>query len=233
MQKALQGIFSSFRKTNPPRKRLARKPWGQSLVEVAITFPLLIMLFSGMVEFGFMLNTYLSLIDATRQAARFYSNTNPFTFIDDKTTPPTITEDPAFYTNVAAMTRQILEVPGDPYARKVIFNASRDDILVSVLRVKVRDSTNTITAIERFPAGNSPFRLFGNHSSAYADDTQITSLMTKNGTTPIRAGLLIVEVYYDYEGILKLPWVEAFMDTITLHASSVMPIVSAKPPRIP
>ena len=70
MQKALQKIFWLFTKTNPPRKTSARKPWGQSLVEVAITFPILIMLFTGVVEFGFILNTYLSLVDATRDAYR-------------------------------------------------------------------------------------------------------------------------------------------------------------------
>jgi len=35
-------------------------------VEVAIAFPIFIMLFSGVVEFGFIINTYLSLLDATR-----------------------------------------------------------------------------------------------------------------------------------------------------------------------
>src|SRR5687768_5497362 len=65
---------------NDPRAKKAprRKTRGQSMVEIAIALPLLLMLFSGMVEFGFMLNTYLSLIDATRQTARFYSNVNPF-----------------------------------------------------------------------------------------------------------------------------------------------------------
>ena len=56
MQKAVQSIFSLFIKTSPPRKNNPRKTRGQSLVEVAIAFPIFIMLFSGMVEFGFMIN---------------------------------------------------------------------------------------------------------------------------------------------------------------------------------
>jgi hypothetical protein len=233
MQTALKGILSFFKKSSPPRKRTARKSFGQSLVEVAIALPLLLMLFSGMVEFGFMLNTYLSLLDATRQTARLYSNVNPFLSIDDTTTPPTMVEDPNFYEDAAEMVKVILEVPDDPYARKVVFDPSQDDVLVSVLRVKVSSSTNTITGIERYPALDSPYRLYDNHPSAYADDARVASLMTQNGTTPVRAGLLIIEVYYGYEGVLKLPWVEIFMDTITLHASSIMPIVSAKPPISP
>ena len=67
MQKAIQRVFSLFTKTNPPRKRNAHKTRGQSLVEVAIAFPVLIILFSGVIEFGFILNYYLSLLDATRE----------------------------------------------------------------------------------------------------------------------------------------------------------------------
>ena len=97
MQKVLQRISSFFIKPNPPRKRKGRKTRAQSLVEVAIAFPLLLMLFSGMVEFGFMLNTYLSLLDATRQTARYLANSNPFTYIDENVTPAVIEDDPAFY----------------------------------------------------------------------------------------------------------------------------------------
>jgi len=213
-----------------------RKPWGQSLVEVAIAFPLLIMLFSGMVEFGFMLNTYLSLLDATRQTARFYSNINPFTSIDESTTPPTILDDMDFYNGIAGMVRDILAPPDDPLARRIVFNSSRgDDIIVSVLRVSVSDSTHAITGIERFPADqtNPYFQVFGNQLSVYADDARIEQLMTANGSEPVRTGMLIVEIYYGYEGVLKLPWVEAFMDVVMLHADTIMPLVSAKPPRTP
>ena len=78
MQKAVQRVFSLFIKTSPPRKGHLRKTRGQSLVEVAIAFPILIILFSGVVEFGFIINYYLSLLDATRDAARLYSSGDPF-----------------------------------------------------------------------------------------------------------------------------------------------------------
>jgi hypothetical protein len=45
--------------------------------------------------------------------------------------------------------------------------------------------------------------------------------------------MLIVELYYDYTGVLQLPWVEAFMSSITLHADTIMPLVSAKPLHTP
>jgi hypothetical protein len=233
MQKARKGLFSLFKKTNPLRKLNKRKSRAQSLVEVAIAFPLLIMLFSGMVEFGFMLNTYLSLLDATRQEARALANSTPFTSIDEAT--HTIVDDMAFYNVAVQGLLDILNPPTDPRARHIILNSTRDDIVISVLRVNVSDSTNTITSLERFPQGQPHpyYQRWGNQLSGYADNSTITGLMTRNGATPVRSGILIIEVYYGYDGVLKLPWVTAFMNTITLHADTVMPLVSAKPPRTP
>ncbi len=78
MREILQKVLALPTKTNlaPPQRQ--NKSRGQSLVEIAITLPLLLMLFSSMVEFGFMLNYYMALIDATRYAAREYSNGDPF-----------------------------------------------------------------------------------------------------------------------------------------------------------
>jgi hypothetical protein len=235
MQKALQRIFSFFIKTNSLRKRKGRKSRAQSLVEVAIAFPILLMLFSGMVEFGFMLNTYLSILDATRQTARYLANTNPFTVVDENTTPATIEDDMSFYSTASEMIVDILDPPDDPRARSIVLNPSRDDIIISVLRISVNDTSHTITNIRRFPAGEPYWQLNHKQLSAYADDAKITAAMTRNGTLPVRTGMLIIEIYYGYEGVLKLPWVQAFIPGkyVLLHADTIMPLVSAKPPRTP
>jgi hypothetical protein len=235
MQKALQKAFSWFVKATPPRNGRKPKSMGQSLVEVGIAFPLLLMLFTGMVEFGFMLNTYLSLLDATRQTARSLANSNPFSAI----VGATITDDMNFYTAGAGTLIDILDPPGDPLARSIVFDQTRDDIIISVIRVSVSEPTPpaipAITSIGRFPQGlpTPYYRRFGNQLSAYADDTRIENLITGNGTIPVRTGILIIEIYYHYNGVLKLPWVQAFMPNngVTLHADTVMPLVTAKPPR--
>ena len=41
-----------------------RKPRGQSLVEFTLMLPILLMLLSGVIEYGFMLNLYLDIIDS-------------------------------------------------------------------------------------------------------------------------------------------------------------------------
>ena len=76
MKNHLHNFFSKIIRRNPAV--LPRKSKAQSLTEFAITLPVLFILLSGVVEYGFALNYYLSLLDATREAARFYSNSDPF-----------------------------------------------------------------------------------------------------------------------------------------------------------
>lgn len=62
---------------NHIRSRLKQLRPGQSLVEFTILLPVLLMMLSGLIEFGFMLNSYLDVIDAAREAARFAANDDP------------------------------------------------------------------------------------------------------------------------------------------------------------
>src|SRR5262245_48076241 len=50
---------------------------GQSLVEMAFTFPLLILMVLSLVEVGFLANNYLILMDAVRAAGRSAVNLDP------------------------------------------------------------------------------------------------------------------------------------------------------------
>jgi hypothetical protein len=124
-----------------------------------------------------------------------------------------------------------LATPPDSNARRIVLDPARDDILVSILRVTVDDVTHSISSIERFPEGTAFYSAYGNQTTAYEND-DIEDFMIQNGTTPVETGILIVEVYYGYTGLLKLPWVEAFMNDnnpVMLHASTIMPLVAAKP----
>lgn len=102
MRKALQEVSSLFTKLTRLKRSRKRKSRGQSLVEVAIAFPILIMLLTGVIEFGFILNFYLSLLDATRDAARLYSGDDPF--LADR-----VTDDNDFYLQTAYMVERVLD----------------------------------------------------------------------------------------------------------------------------
>ncbi|NOH03534.1 MAG: hypothetical protein HND47_17015 [Chloroflexi bacterium] len=104
MKKMLERVFSFLRlkTTRLPAQKKWHKTRAQSLVEFAITLPIILILLSGVVEFGFALNYYLSLLDATREAARFFSDQDPFT----RDGGGAITgDDNNFYASAATMVR--------------------------------------------------------------------------------------------------------------------------------
>jgi uncharacterized protein YkuJ len=218
-----------MRINNQPKSVLKRlqKTKAQSMVELAISLPILILLFTGMVEFGFMLNTYLSLQDATRASARLFSNETPFEFDVNGD----VVDKVSFYEDAAQFVVDTLALN----AREVSIDQTRDNVFVSVITVDV-DNTVTppvIDTITRHPDGGQFYYLYDDviPVSVY-NDSNIEDFMTSNGSLPVDSGLLIIEIYYSYEGILKLPWTTPFFsdsNPATLYASTIMPLVAAAP----
>jgi Flp pilus assembly protein TadG len=229
MKKILHHVFSFFQlnNTRPPRKRGWRKSRAQSLVEFAISLPIIILLLTGMVEFGFMLNTYLSLQDAARSTARRYSTINPYNA--DNTT------NPAYFQDAAQYLVELLAPSNDPEARQITMDPTRDNVLVSLIGVQVNETSGSIQSITRYAdvSGAAYYKLFNatNPPTAYPD-TRIEEFMTADGSEPVDAGLLIIELYYGYEGVLNLPWTRPFMspeNPAMLYVSVIMPSIYAKP----
>ena len=61
----------------PDRPAWRRKLKGQSLVELALAMPVLLILLSGLIEFGFAMNQYLNALDAAREGARYGADGDP------------------------------------------------------------------------------------------------------------------------------------------------------------
>jgi hypothetical protein len=222
MQKALQKIFSSFIKTNPPLKRNAHKSRAQSLVEVAIAFPVLIILFSGVVEFGFIINFYLSLLDATRDAARLYSGGDP---LDASLFRSPYDED-TFYYDTAYEVQRTLDPSRDKASykgRRIILDSAHDDVIISVYGA----CGSTITPMR----ASGPYHLFptsGDPNGNYPSIFNTTNIIDTRVSGAPSAGILLVEIHYTYHQVLRLPWMTAF-DPITLRAYTIMPIRAAEP----
>lgn len=199
---------------------------AQSLVEFAITLPLLILLFTGMVEFGFMLNTYLSVQDAVRSTARRYSTINPFDANGDV--------DPTFYVSAAEYAIDLLAPAGDPDSRQIVLESDRDNILISLIGVEVDETTDpdSIVTIERFFTGEYYKHFDDTDPPTLYPDSSIGDFLTANDAEPSDSGLLIIEIYYGYEGTLNLPWTRPFFspdNPSMLYVSAVMPTIYAKP----
>jgi hypothetical protein len=202
-----------------------RYPKGQSFIEFALLLPLLIVLILAMVEFGFLMNNYMAILDATRNAARFSSD-SLYNHRDGLTDCDTTTD---FYMQTACIVIQELaqEQPTielDP--------AKGDDIVITAIGV-LGGTPPSITA--RFPSNigwSYAQAITGtrNHSTSYTD-AQITALL-RNGTPS--TGFIIVELYHNYDLKLGLSWLLPFLpNPIPFHSRAVMPLVSAEPTPTP
>jgi hypothetical protein len=194
------------------------------MVELAVALPLIILLFSGLVELGFILNYYLSLLDATREAARVYSTQDPFN--DD------LSDNMLFYQSTASMVyTELAPYNAQDTTRKIILDPNTDDIIVSVFNVTNSGVTNPSNVcnqaqpnpekiITRRPTAGE-FRYYENHSSGV--NTQDICDHLIRGSSP--TAILLVEVYYGYHQTIALPWLAPFMSNpVVLHAQTMMPM---------
>ncbi len=202
-------------------------PHGQSLVELAIFFPMILMMLSGLVEFGFVLNQYLNLMDGPREGARFGVDISPF--LD-----PTDNDDITFYysaayeanpvsCNCSPGVTQIVRQSINPY----VLDPTVDDVVVSV--VSIKDGA----IFHRYPDDGGVTSTPGQYSLngkfvSRMTDAQIVSKLI--GTAP-KVGAVVVEMFYNYHQVLALPWITLFVpDPILLHMVAVAPLPAATPP---
>jgi len=218
MKKMLQFIKSvkgRQQKAGKPRKTRA-----QSLVEFAITLPVLILLFSGLVEFGFALNFYLSLLDSTREAARYASNSDPFTRdVDGNRTG----DDMTFYSNAAYSTVIYLD-PQVKYpayvGRRISLDPATDDVLVTVF------AWNDVDGVVRYPTAGTYSLYHGTGTSRFTD-ADIASHFARGPGEPVspNAGIVLVEVVYNYHQRLAIPYLTQFVpNPLLLRAYTFMPL---------
>jgi hypothetical protein len=218
----IRRFFSRFR-TN---KR------GQSFVELMLVTLILALMLSGVVEFGYLVNCYLKVLDGTREGARF-SNMGVAFEIDPYTGLYVSRQDFYLFTALQAMN----------VMAPVVLNGNRgDDILISVFTIAG-------SSIVRWPEGYlNGWSLCDNRGEAVLNlnaakwsscarrNSHFTSLQVQalmDSSAPA-SGVLLVEAYYNYPQILKLPIFEQVIpDPIPVYTYSIMPLASAEPTPTP
>lgn len=207
---------------------------GQSLVEFAILLPLLLIMLSGLIEFGFILNDYLDLIDAAREVARFAADEDPIRDQAGSFDPnPTHTPEPAgFYDRVWLNTDRALNMGG-----QIALDPASDDVIVSLFSVNFGTVTQRYPTVFGSNGGENGWRRWENHPSdfTFAEVQQVvTDTIATNGNIPPNTGVVLVEIYYDYHMLMALPWITAFVpDPVTLHAFAIMPNSALEPTPTP
>ena len=219
------------------------KSWGQSLVEFTVLLPVLLIMISGLIEFGIMLNYYLDLIDAAREAARWASDADP---IRDPNSGAYTDPNPLFYQNVQTLAKEALlaasdnridwidnpldAMDNDDDDCTITINGG-NDIVISAFAV-LNQGVNPAIVARRFPAGYGENGIsLCNHRVSEFTSAEIQSRLDPVAPT---SGLVLVEIFYDYHMVLALPWITAFVpNPIPLHAYTIMPNANVEPTPTP
>jgi hypothetical protein len=226
--------------------RIKNNKRGQSFAELMLVTLILALLLAGVVEFGFLLNEYLHVLDSAREAARFSSPSDPLEV--SAVDPTRLIDVQEFYVRTAIEGIRVME--------PVELNGNRgDDIVISVLSI----TGNNIT---RFPSGypngwstcanrDNPIMqeemlLFlgatkladfnTNWSSCTIQETHQRTADVRDLLDPAApaSGVLIVEIFYNYPQILKLPVFNnsiysVIPDPIPIYVYTFMPLSAAEP----
>lgn len=212
------------------------KSRGQSLVEFTVLLPVLLIMISGLIEFGIMLNYYLDVIDAAREAARFASDADP---IRDPNTGAYLDPNPAFYNDVQTLAMEALRAASDNRIDwpqlQVMYGAGwcayvPGDIVISAFGV--RNNAGSPVVDRRFPNGSGENGLsLCNHRVSEFTSAEIQARLDPGAPT---SGLVLVEIFFDYDQVLALPWITAFVpNPIPLHAYTIMPNANVEPTPTP
>jgi hypothetical protein len=234
------------------RIKRIREHSGQSLVELAIILPLLLLMLAGMVEVAFAMFAYMTALDLTREAARFasvrdYHELNPGNALYPAayvTNPVAVCDDPAlplhyYYHSACFLTDPDL----NPFLE---FNPAKyDDLVITVFTVANNHVSNRHPGPSDTPAGPNPGR-WSLYDDNWQKDCQGNVVTTTPYFTnavlesdfvsgaPTERGIVVVEAYICYDMIMNLPYISDFIPSpFRIHAYSVMPAPEALPTPTP
>lgn len=215
-------------------KRISRffknKNKGQSFIELALLMGTLMLLLTGMVEFGNMLNQYINLVDGAREGARFGSNTDPFlskSGVYDYSTP-----QPSFFDDIDKVIEGDLTNPDVDSRTSAISPLHLDNDSPGY-----RDPTGEFykaadVLISFYAVSNGNItRKWSKSMHSSGQISKISDAEVKNNLSTVApsTGLLLVEIFYNYHQLLNLPFfTNVIANPVPLHAYAFMPLAAAE-----
>jgi hypothetical protein len=239
--KILRAILQRLTSRRGPRSRER----GQSMVEMALTFPVLLLVLAGTLEIAMYYNNYLTLVDSTREAARFSAD-NDYLNVDDiegclPGPPDPFSNSRDFYNQASCLVLQNMF--------GIAFDKTTDDIIISIFTIKnglvtaryPPDPASVAASTHHATLGNNPqsgwsycmnvIKAGCIPAASLFDNSAIQARLAVSASAP-DTGLVLVEVYHLHHQFLGLvPPNLAFMpQTVMMHAYTIMPLPSAAPP---
>jgi hypothetical protein len=198
-----------------PKNKSGLKSKAQSAVELTLVLSLLLLLLTAMVEFGVLLNTYITVQDAARTGAREAAVADP------------IADSAKFFNNESGVPKivrnALLPLELDPKCDDPAVDPC-DDIVISVYSVTKGQTPKLVF--------DPVHKVFNNRS------TQFTPAQIGARLDPAapNTGLVVIEIYYSYRQLLNLPWMNPFENAggfIPFRVFAIMPLSAAEPTPTP
>lgn len=196
-----------------PKNEMRQKSKAQSAVELTLVISVLLLLLTAMVEFGVLLNTYISVQDAARTGAREAAVADPIV-------------NPSLFFNTSYGVPFIVTKALEPLTLDTTCaNPTTDpcdDIIIGVYSIRT---------------GQTPVRLY--NVSVYGNKTtQLTPAQVQARLDPgaPNTGLVSIEIFYSYRQLLNLPWMDPFENAgglIPFRVFAIMPLSAAEPTPTP
>ena len=183
-------------------RREAQRERGQSLVELSLALPLLVVLLVGLVEVAFYARTYMVLLEASREGARVGARTTLFDNSD------------------------VYDLVIQNLSREGYNTSALKDVIIVRAEVEVVSGTPAVNNHKVFSMMGSG--LAARLTEASIEDNLPVLPNTGDYSNEGLSGRLIgVEVFYDHEPLLgSFPLIsDLFPDPTRLHTYSVMHIV--------
>jgi len=196
-------LWLLLRASSRRRGKMSEKQRGQSLVEFLLFLPVFLVIITGIFELGFFFLSYVDLLDASREGARFGVDLDPASAYPDWNCATTTN----FYVAIACYAEESFGKPLNP-------SNGYDDVVVTAYVVQ-----NGSVSF-RYP----DFERYGNKTSRFSNAD--VNEFAKIG--PCAQGFVIVEMFYRHRQMLGLPlWTWAVPDPIDLYSFTVMPNATA------
>jgi hypothetical protein len=208
-----------------------RRTEGQSLVELALILPLLLLMFAGLVEVGAALRNYLVVVNANREGTRFAARGRWFDSVD---------EVQEIFGRVVAAAG--IEQRGDQFVqilRPLPVGDLGPNTTIAIHYIQVPDQIDRVGGLAVEPAViNGPWYTGTVHlgrsevnapavaeaaREANYEFNQKYFIQDRLLDIPSEDNFVIVEVWFEHEQLLKLPFfTELLPETFTLYAQSTM-----------
>ena len=193
-------------------------------MEMTVILGILLLLLVGMVEFGYLLNEYVTLTDAAREGARFGASGKVDPYI--RTTSPFI-ENTDFFFDIDCIVQGTNGYcpTGSPISNgaldSVVLNPATDNVIITFYRVVNGGIEQTF----------GPWKSYSNARESQVTEADVESNLDSSAPD---SGVLVVEIFYSHYQILKFPiFTSVIPDPIEVHTYAVMPLSLAKPTPIP